>query len=101
MTVSHLYQMTPGTAQVSNGAVVLIAHNNETSIAGSQLLYDAVHLGMHPVPCGNHNDGHVLIHQRQGTMLHLSSQNTFTVHQSHLFDLQDDAHRFAQDFEMQ
>lgn len=85
--MTYLYEGTPRAAQVCNGVVILIAHNDEASIAGSELLYDALHLGMHSVPGGNDDDGHVLIHQCQGPMLHFPSQNAFAVHQRHFFHL--------------
>ncbi len=68
----YLNQAALGAAQVSNGIVALIAQHNQAGAAGSQLLDDALHLGMHPVTSGNDDDGHVLIHQSQGAVLHLA-----------------------------
>ena len=84
---AYLDQPTLRAAQVSDCIVTLIAEDNEASIARPQLLDDALHLGMHPVASGDDDDGHVLIHQSQGPMLHLACQNALTVHQRHLLHL--------------
>lgn len=84
---AYLDQPTLRAAQVRNSVVTLIAQHNEASIARPQLLDDALHLGVHPVASGDDDDGHVLIHQSQGPVLHLARQNALTVHQSHLLHL--------------
>ena len=84
---THLYEMASRAAQIRDGVIILIADNDEASIPRPQLLYDALHLGVHPIPGGYHNDGHVLVHQGQRAMLHFSSQNALAVHQCNLLHL--------------
>lgn len=84
---TDLYEMASRATEVCNGVVILIADNDEAGISCTQLLDHALHLGMHPVLGGNHDDGHILINQGQGAVLHFASQDALAVHQGHLLHL--------------
>lgn len=55
-------------------------------LSGCDLLQGILAFGKTRVLHDDHDDGHLLVNQRQGPMLQFTSQNTFRVHVGYLFN---------------
>ena len=59
---SYLDEAAVGRHELCQVCVTMVAQHNQASMPGSQLLNDGQHLWVHCIPCGHHQNGHVLVH---------------------------------------
>lgn len=85
----HLYNLASsmGPADLRNGLVSWIAEDDEASIPRQELQNDAMHLVVHAVLSGHHDDWQRVVHESQRSMLHFSCQDALAVDECHLLDL--------------
>ena len=77
-----------GATDARNLLVILAANDDKVGATGAQLLDDGDHLAVERVGGGDDDDGHVLIDQGQGPVLHLSGKDALAVHQGDFLDLE-------------
>mmetsp|Transcript_13690 Transcript_13690/g.41355 ORF Transcript_13690/g.41355 Transcript_13690/m.41355 type:complete len:716 (+) Transcript_13690:749-2896(+) len=68
--------------------VALVGEHNEPRVTRTQLLDHTHHLAVAGAVGGDDDDGHGLVHKRQGAVLHLTRQHTLAVDERHLLDLE-------------
>lgn len=77
-----------GLATGRDAIVTLVAHDDRLSFAGSDLGERGLHLGVQRVSGHDDDHGHVLVDQREGSVLEFTGENTLRMHVRDFFDLE-------------